>query len=115
MQIYEIPRNYKGESRILYIFSVKALAYTGIGAAVGGLFYLIFSAIGLNMVGIIIVLLFGLIGFCIGTFKIPESKKFKLTEKTGGEAIDDVIKRWIKFKRGKNKIYIYLKEDAKDE
>lgn len=115
MQIYEIPRNYKGESRILYIFSVKALAYTGIGAAVGGLFYLIFSAIGLNMLGIIMVLLFGLIGFCIGTFKIPESKKFKLTEKTGGEAIDDVIKRWIKFKRGKNKIYIYLKEDAKDE
>ena len=46
---------------------------------------------------------------------MPESKKFKLTEKTGGEAIDDVIKRWIKFKRGKNKIYVYLKEETKDE
>ena len=115
MQIYEIPRNYKGESRILYIFSTKALAYTGVGAVVGGLFYLIFNAIGLTMIGIIFVIAFGGVGFCIGTFKMPESKKFKLTEKTGGEAIDDVIKRWIKFKKGKNKIYIYLKEDTKDE
>ncbi len=115
MQIYEIPRNYKGESRILYIFSTKALAYTGVGALVGGLFYLIFNAIGLTMIGIIFVIAFGGVGFCIGTFKMPESKKFKLTEKTGGEAIDDVIKRWIKFKKGKNKIYIYLKEDTKDE
>lgn len=115
MQIYEIPRNYKGESRILYIFSTKALAYTGIGAVVGGIFYLLFNAIGLTLIGIIFVVIFGLIGFCIGTFKIPESKKFKFTEKTGGEAIDDIIKRWIKFKKRKNKIYIYLKEDTKDE
>ena len=115
MQIYEIPRNYKGESRILYIFSVKALAYTGAGAAIGGLFYLLFSIFGLTMIGIGAVIFFGVIGFCIGTFKVPESKKFKLTEKTGGEAIDDVIKRWIKFKRGKNKIYVYLKEETKDE
>lgn len=83
MQIYEIPRNYKGESRILYIFSVKALAYTGIGAAIGGIFYLLFSVMGLTMVGVIFVVALGLIGFCIGTFKIPDSKKFKLTEKTG--------------------------------
>ena len=115
MQIYEIPRNYKGESRILYIFSTKALAYTGIGAVVGGIFYLLFNAIGLTLIGIIFVVIFGLIGFCIGTFKVPESKKFKFTEKTGGEAIDDIIKRWIKFKKRKNKIYIYLKEDTKDE
>ena len=115
MQIHEIPRNYKGESRILYIFSIKALAYTGIGAAVGGLFYLIFSMIGLAMIGIGAVILFGIIGFSIGTFKIPESKKFKLTEATGGEAIDDVIKRWFKFKQNKNKIYVYLKEETKDE
>jgi len=82
---------------------------------VGGIFYLLFNAIGLTLIGIIFVVIFGLIGFCIGTFKIPESKKFKFTEKTGGEAIDDIIKRWIKFKKRKNKIYIYLKEDTKDE
>lgn len=115
MQVHEIPRNYKGESRILFIFSVKALMYTGIGAMVGGLFYLILSIIGLKAIGIWFVPFFGVIGFGIGTFKMPDSKKFKITEKTGGEAIDDVIKRWIKFKSQKNKIYVYLKEETKDE
>lgn len=115
MDIHEIPRNYKGESRILYIFSMKALAYTGIGALVGGIFYFLFKIIGLEMIGFGCVIFLGAIGFGLGTFKIPDSKKFKLTEKTGGESIDDVIKRWIRFKRGKNKIYVYLKGDTKDD
>lgn len=115
MQTYEIPRNYKGESRILYIFSVKALAYTGIGVVIGGVFYFILKLLGLQMIGIGIVIFLGLLGFCVGTFKVPNSKKFKLTEKTGGEAIDDVIKRWFMFKQEKKKIYVYTKEDTKDE
>ncbi len=115
MQTYEIPRNYKGESRILYIFSVKALAYTGIGVVIGGVFYFILKLLGLQMIGIGIVIFLGLLGFCVGTFKVPDSKKFKLTEKTGGEAIDDVIKRWFMFKQEKKKIYVYTKEDTKDE
>ena len=115
MQTYEIPRNYKGESRILYIFSVKALAYTGIGVVIGGVFYFILKLLGLQMIGIGIVIFLGLLWFCVGTFKVPDSKKFKLTEKTGGEAIDDVIKRWFMFKQEKKKIYVYTKEDTKDE
>ena len=115
MQIHEIPRNYKGESRILYIFSTKALIWTGAVGAVGLLFYFIFNLIGLQIVGIIIAVIFAVIGCCIGNFKVPDTKKFKFTESTGGEAIDDVIKRWIKFKRNKNKIYVYLKEETKDE
>lgn len=115
MEIHEIPRDYRGESRILYIFSMKALMYTGIGAFIGGIFYLIFNALGMQMIGIGIVVFFGAIGFCIGTFKIPDTKKFKFTQQTGGEAIDDIIKRWIKFKRQKNKIYVYLKGETKDE
>ena len=43
MNTYEIPRNYKGEGRILYIFSTKALIYTFIGLAVGLIFYFIFT------------------------------------------------------------------------
>ena len=39
MQTYEIPRNYKGEGRILYIFSTKGLIYTCVGAGVGLIFY----------------------------------------------------------------------------
>ncbi len=106
MNTYEIPRNYKGEGRILYIFSTKALIYTFIGLAVGLIFYFIFKIIGMQMVGIICDVAVGAVGFSIGTLKMPDSKKFEFTKKTGGENIDDIIKRWIKFKRNNNKIYI---------
>ena len=56
---------------------------------------------------------FALIGFAIGTFKIPESQSFEITKKTGGENIDEVILRAIKFKRRKNRIYLYTKEENK--
>ena len=107
MGTYYIPRNVKGESRILMIFSVKGLIYTAIGAGVGGLFFMIFSTIGFSMVGLIIMAIFALAGFAIGTLKVPNTTAFEFTKKTGGENIDDVIKRAIKFKRGKKKVYIY--------
>ena len=115
MQTYEIPRDYRGEGRILYIFSTKGLIYTAVGVAFGLIFYFIFKLVKLTIVGIVIALIFGLIGFCIGTFKMPDSKKFSLTEKTGGEKIDDVIMRYIRFKQKKNRIYVSIKEEPKDE
>ena len=65
------------------------------------------------VVGAILTVFFGLIGFAIGTFKIPESANFEITKKTGGENIDDVILRAIKFKNKKNRIYLYTKEENK--
>lgn len=116
MQTYEIPRNYKGEGRILYIFSTKALIYTSVGAGIGLIFYFMFKIMGLSMIGLIITLIFGLIGFIIGTLKVPESTAFEITKKTGGENIDDVILRWIKFKRDGKKVYVYkVEEETKDE
>lgn len=116
MQTYEIPRNYKGEGRILYIFSTKALIYTSIGAGIGIIFYFIFKMIDLGVVGLIITTILGLIGFCIGTLKIPESNAFEITRKAGGENLDDIIIRWIKFKKNGKRIYIYTdKEETKDE
>ena len=110
---YNIPRNYKGEDKILFIFSRKAFLYTAIGAGIGLLFYFLFKSINLKMIGTIILLIFALIGFIIATFKIPELTKFEIGRKLGGEAIDDVIVRWFKFKRKNSRIYIY-KEDSKD-
>ena len=43
MGTYNLPRNVKGEGRILFIFSAKALICTAIGGAIGLVFYLIFS------------------------------------------------------------------------
>ena len=110
MGTYNIPRNLKGEGRILFIFSTKSLICSGIGALFGGIFYLIFSLIGLSTVGLIIVVAFAAIGFGIGTFKIPKITNFQFTSKVAGENIDVVIRRWVKFKTKKQDKYVYKKE-----
>lgn len=112
MGTYMIPRNTKGENRILFIFSTKALIYTVVGGVVGMPFYYMFKFIKMNSIGIIIIGILALLGFCIGTFKVPNSEGFKVTRLVGGENIDDIILRYIKFKRKKNKIYITKEEDV---
>ena len=44
-------------------------------------------------------------------FKIPDTNGLEITRKTGGENIDDVIKRYIMFKKNKKKLYVYTKEE----
>ena len=113
---YMIPRDTKGEGRILFIFSRKALVYTTIGAGIGFFIYMLLSRISLNTVGLVVIAILGIIGFSIGTFKIPSSSAFKFTQKAGGENIDDVIKRAIMFKlKNKNKIYVYKKSTEEEE
>ena len=105
---YNIPRNYKGENKILFIFSMKSFLTTVAGAFIGGIFLFIFnSVLRISYIGIILFLLCALIGFVIGSFNVPELGKFELTKKTGGEPILDVIIRWFKFKQKKKRIYIY--------
>ena len=114
MGTYNIPRNVKGEGRILFIFSTKSLIYSVIGALVGLPFYLIFSSLNITLAGIIAMAFFALIGFIIGTFKFPEIGILKFTKSIGGENIDDVIKRTFKFKQKGNRMYIYTKEEEKN-
>jgi len=80
---------------------------------IGVVFYYLFSLLKLTYVGIGVAILFALIGFAIGTFKIPESGTFEITRKAGGSNIDEVILRLIKFKQKKNRIYLYTKEGKK--
>ena len=112
MASYYIPRNVKGEGRFLNIFSVKALIYTVISATIGALFYFIFAKLlRLTWLGIGFMAFFALLGFIIGTFKIPEISGLKFTQKVGGENIDDIIKRAYKFYSKNRKIYVYTKEE----
>ncbi len=111
MGTYELPRNVKGEGRILFIFSTKSFIYTIALGAIGLPFYFLFSALNIAIVGIVIVAIFALIGFMIGTFKMPELGKFEFAKKTGGENLDDIIKRAIKFKTKGKKIYVYKEEE----
>lgn len=107
MGTYYLPRNVKGEGRILFIFTTKSLIYTVVGAGIGLLFYFIFSMFKMTMVGVAIVAILALIGFGIGTIKMPELSKFEFAKKTGGENLDEIIKRAIKFKTKGKKVYVY--------
>ena len=107
MGTYNLPRNVKGEGRILFVFSTKALIYTVVGASIGLIFYFITNMLGLGFIGVILMVLLAIVGFIIGTMKVPNTNAFDITKKTGGENIDDVLKRLIKFKMSKDKIYYY--------
>lgn len=115
MGTYNLPRNVKGEGRILLIFSTKSLITSTIGGFIGVILYFIFKALGLTLVGVGAVILFAFIGYAIGMFKVPETNGFEITKKTGGENIDDVLLRYIKFKKSKKKIYVYTKEEEENE
>ena len=107
MGTYYIPRNYKGETRLLYIFSIKSLITTAIGAVIGLVFYFILSMVGLRTIGLIVLAVFAVIGYCIGALKIPTIIGLPVTKKIGGESISDIIIRYIKFRKNR-KIYTYV-------
>ena len=120
MGTYYLPRNTKGEGRILYIFSTKALIYTVGGLAVGAFFKCILGFFGdavpsikgaVNVIGYIIIILFGILGFIVGTFKVPAMDKFEITRKAAGIEIDTVVKEYIKFHFKKDKYYTYDSRD----
>lgn len=107
MGTYYIPRNYKGETRLLYIFTVKSLITTVIGAAIGLIFYWIFSLLFLKNVGIGFLIFFSLVGYGLGAFKIPTIASLPVTKKIGGEPVSEIILRYLKFKKNR-KIYTYI-------
>ena len=110
MGTYYIPRNYKGETRFLYILTVKTLITTVIGAVVGVLFYGLFSLMLLKKIGIGCLIFFSLVGYGIGAFKIPTIAGLPVTKKIGGEPVSEIILRYFKFKKTR-KIYTYTKEE----
>lgn len=111
MGTYYIPRNLRGESRILYIFTVKSLLTTGVGAMIGAVFFLIIGLIlGEKTVGLIVLAVFALLGWIYGAVKIPTVAGIAFTKNIGGESLDEIINRYIKFKVNK-KVYTSTKEE----
>lgn len=115
MQIYNLPRNVKGEGRILFIFTPRSIIYTAVTAAIGVVLYLLFKTLGLQYLGIGCLVFFALIGFIIGTAKIPGIVGIGWAKKNAGERVDDILKRAIEFKRKGNKIYIYDNKGGETE
>lgn len=110
MGTYYIPRNYKGETRILYIFTTKSLITTAVGAGVGALFFGLFSILGMKMIGLGAMAVFAVIGWAIGALKIPTIVSIPITKKIGGEPLGEIIFRYIKFRKNR-KMYTYTKEE----
>lgn len=99
--------------RILFIFTTKSLIASCIGAGVGfGVYYFLKTIFILGKFGLVLTLIFAAIGYGITSLKIPESNNFEITRKTGGERVDDVILRTLRFKQKGKRIYIYTKEEG---
>lgn len=91
------------------IFTTKSLIYTCAAGAFGLIFYFLFGVIlNLKILGIIATLLCAALGYAIATFKIPDTNALEITRRAGGENIDTVFLRWMKFRKKGNVIYTYL-------
>ena len=113
---YYVPRSVKGETRLLYIFTVKSFATTIAFALVGVLLYFILSGfVNFGIIGtVIFVGLFGAIGYGLATITIPDAPIMGTLRKAGGENIGAMILRVLTFRK-KKKMYIYnYKRNAND-
>lgn len=106
---YFVPRNVKGESRILYIFTMKSFIFTLVAGIIGLLVWMLIKVItGIeNLVAMLICIgIFAGIGYLIGALKIPDSPLMGPFRKAGGEYVNDIIGRFFTF-RFRKKIYLY--------
>ena len=99
MRKHEIPRESQNEGRILYIFNGRSILTTIIGIVFGFVVGIVLK-MALPKLGMpISLILFGLIGFGVGTIKIPEINTFPVTKSIGGMYIDEAILKHMKFKK----------------
>ncbi len=104
---YYVPRSVKGESRILFIFTVKSFLLTLAFGMIGVVIWMVGGQFGMPMMaGLISVVVTGGIGFAIGAVTIPDSPAMGPLRKAGGENLFDILVRLVMF-RGKKRIYIY--------
>ncbi len=113
---YTVPRSAKGESRILYIFTLKSFGITLVMGIIG---FIIMSMIGkITEVGLvaklIVVGIMGGTGFIIGSAKIPDSPIMGPLQKAGNEEVFDILLRLASFGK-KKKIYLYGLTREKNE
>lgn len=118
MGTYRVPRNTKGESRTLLIFSTKALIYTVVGIVIGYMINYVLKFIGITGIGVVIMAILALFGFSIATFKVPNLGVLPITKEIAGEQIDEALIRYIKYRKKSKKIYtltVKTKEEEKED
>ncbi len=106
--LHQIPFDSKSETRLFVIFSLRAIATTTIGMLLGIFIGSFFYILGLTKLFILSIILCGLAGFIIGTFKTPNIKSMPVTEElTDMYPYEVALKKW-KFNQRK-KIYVIYK------
>ncbi len=110
MSTHYIPKDLRGETRILVVFTVKSLMTTAIFGGVGAVIFLVFAALNMKIAGAIILVALAGLGYVFGTLKMKKITGWKFTKNIEGDSLDDVFIRYIKFKSNR-KIYSYTKED----
>lgn len=80
---HEVPRSAKGESRILFVFSVKSLMATLGFGSVGLMIYFVLDIIGLGKFGLILMVILAALGFALATLKIPDVPMMGKMRKAG--------------------------------
>ena len=107
---YVVPRNVKGESRLLYIFTIKSfIATLAFGLSGLGIWFLIQTLAGFTssiFVTIAVVAVLAGIGYALATVKIPDIPMMGALRKAGGENIGAMLIRLVTFRK-KKKIYVY--------
>lgn len=104
---YFVPRSVKGESRILYVFTIKSFISTLGFGAVGFVLWNLLKVFGIgDIAGIIITILFGGLGYVFGAVTIPDIPAMGVFRKAGGENISNIVLRFITF-RHRKKVFIY--------
>ena len=110
MQKHEIPRESKNEGKILYIFDGRSIITTVIGIVIGLIIGIFVSAFFPTYGMLISAILFGVLGFLLGTIKIPEITNIPVTKLVSGMYVDEAIMKYIKFKKRRS-LKILEKED----
>ncbi|MEG2646185.1 MAG: hypothetical protein RSA08_04055 [Clostridia bacterium] len=105
---YTVPRSAKGESRILYIFTIKSFISTAVIGLIGaGIWFVGSNYFGMSIfVGLAITVFFGIIGFLLGTAKIPDIQAMGKFRSASGETLTEIIFRFFAFK-SKKRLYLY--------
>lgn len=113
MGTHLIPRSdVKGQDRLFIFFTGTGLVGTVIGAAICYPIYLLFSLLfGQSIYTLLIVVLGGLFGFCVGQVKVPDTNGSPIFKKCGGLYIRDVIISYLKFNANKKKYVLQVGKD----
>ena len=110
MKKHEIPRKKQNETRIFVIFSIRSLISTVIGIMVGVIIGIIPLLLNFQVGMFILVGIFGLLGFIIGTFPVMYIPGIPITKEVQGEYLYNLVFRYYIF-RGRRSLKTYIEEE----